>query len=351
MPRAQICSLVTLCLAALAPLAGAQTIQPPFDDVYTVVDLGTPPAVPAPLGGLTLEVGDTESLLIGGGANQAGAAIYQLDLTRECNRISGFAGDGVQYATAPNIDGGLMYHPDGTLFFTRYSINDLGQILPGGTEMARTDNLTTLGVSPSVGAAAFVPPGLPGAGQLKVASYNFSDWHTINITPAGDGTFDVVSASAVTDIQGGPEGIVYVPAGSPHFPNDSVLISEYAAGAIGAYEIDANGDPILATRRTFMTGLSGAEGAFRDPATGDFLFSTFGGGNRVLVVRGFSADCPGDSNADNAVNFTDLNAVLSAFGQAGDGLPGDLNADCQVGFADLNLILSRFGSECGKVAR
>lgn len=350
MPRTPLYPLVTLCLAALAPIAGAQTIQPPFDDVYTVEDLGTPPAVPAQLGGLTLEAGDTNSLLIGGAANSAGAAIYQLDLTRECNRISGFAGDAVQWATAPNIDGGLTYHPDGTLFFTRYNINQIGQILPGSTGMDRSDDLIALGVNGSVGAAAFVPPGLPGAGQLKVASFNASDWHTINIAPAGDGTFDVVSASAETDIQGGPEGIVYVPAGSPHFPNDSVLISEYSAGQIGAYEIDANGDPILATRRTFMTGLGGAEGAFRDPATGDFLFSTFGGGNRVLVVRGFSADCPGDSNADNAVNFTDLNAVLAAFGQAGDGLPGDLNADCQVDFGDLNLILARFGSDCGKVA-
>lgn len=38
-----------------------------------------------------------------------------------------------------------------------------------------------------------------------------------------------------------------------------------------------------------MTGLSGAEGAAIDPLTGDFLFSTFGGGDRVIVVRGFAA--------------------------------------------------------------
>ena len=38
-----------------------------------------------------------------------------------------------------------------------------------------------------------------------------------------------------------------------------------------------------------MTELDGAEGAFLDPVTGDSLFSTFGGGNRVIVVRGFAA--------------------------------------------------------------
>jgi hypothetical protein len=37
-----------------------------------------------------------------------------------------------------------------------------------------------------------------------------------------------------------------------------------------------------------MTGLTGAEGALIDPVTGDFIFSTFGGGDHVIVVRGFS---------------------------------------------------------------
>jgi hypothetical protein len=39
-----------------------------------------------------------------------------------------------------------------------------------------------------------------------------------------------------------------------------------------------------------LTGLKGAEGAFFDPATGDFLFSTWsgtGGSERVILVEGF----------------------------------------------------------------
>ena len=61
---------------------------------------------------------------------------------------------------------------------------------------------------------------------------------------------------------------------------------------MSTYDVDANGDPIVAPRKEFMTGLGGAEGAFIDPFTGDFLFSTFGGGNRVIVVTGFSAPVP-----------------------------------------------------------
>jgi hypothetical protein len=36
-----------------------------------------------------------------------------------------------------------------------------------------------------------------------------------------------------------------------------------------------------------MSDLQGAEGATIDPLTGDFLFSTFGGENTVVVVKGF----------------------------------------------------------------
>jgi hypothetical protein len=69
-------------------------------------------------------------------------------------------------------------------------------------------------------------------------------------------------------------------------------VAEYAAHTIGAYEVDALGNPILSSRRTFLSGLSGAEGAAIDPLTGDFLFSTFGSSNRVVAVHGFMAPIP-----------------------------------------------------------
>jgi hypothetical protein len=56
--------------------------------------------------------------------------------------------------------------------------------------------------------------------------------------------------------------------------------------------------------------------------------------------------CSGDTNGDNIVNFTDLNAVLSAFGQTGAGLAADLNGDGVVNFSDLNEVLSAFGATC-----
>jgi hypothetical protein len=80
---------------------------------------------------------------------------------------------------------------------------------------------------------------------------------------------------------------------------------------------------------------------------GEFVcLVNFDDGSSGLVKVSLVADCPGDTNGDNIVNFADLNAVLSAFGQSGVGLPADLNGDGMVNFADLNAVLSAFGSAC-----
>lgn len=52
----------------------------------------------------------------------------------------------------------------------------------------------------------------------------------------------------------------------------------------------------------------------------------------------------GDTNRDGVVNFTDLNAVLSSFGQTGQGLMGDVDFNNRVDFVDLNILLSNFGA-------
>jgi hypothetical protein len=150
-------------------------------------------------------------------------------------------------------------------------------------------SLTALGVASSVGGAAFVPAGMPGAGQFKVTSFNANRWYTLPLTPDGSGTFNIGAATTNILISGGPEGIAYVPMGSPLFAAPAVLVSEYSAGLVGVYDVDGAGDPIVGTRRTFVSGLTGAEGAVIDPVTGDFLFSTFGGSNRVVRVTGFAS--------------------------------------------------------------
>jgi hypothetical protein len=97
-------------------------------------------------------------------------------------------------------------------------------------------------------------------------------WYDAVVTPDASGTYTITRNSTVSiAISDAPEGIVYVPTGAPLFPTASVLIAQYGLGEIASYQVDANGDPILSMRRTFISGLDGAEGAALDLLTGDFL--------------------------------------------------------------------------------
>lgn len=263
-----------------------------FAGSYTCNDLGTPSGIPTNLGGLTFL--DNNTLLIGGAANQSGGVIRTIDVVRDAgNHIVGFSGASASYATAPFIDGGLSFGPNGVLFATTYSSNNLLQYKPGSTTPDKVINLSNLvgtDVTSSTGTLAFVPAGFNGAGQLKIASYSSSQWYTATLTPDGFGTFDVTVTLEADLGSVGPEGIAYIAGSNAGFGgNDSVLVSEYSSNKVGAYRIDANGNPIVDSRVDFLSGLSGAEGALVDPLTGDFLFSTFGGTNRVLVISGFQA--------------------------------------------------------------
>lgn len=271
--------------------AHAQTIDSYYSSNYSYTNLGPVAGLPGPAGGLTVKQGDPYTLLIGGSANNSGGSIYSIGLTRDANsHITGFTGSAQLVATAPNIDGGLAYGPGGVLFSTGYPINTLMQHKPGSSAPDKTISLNGM-VGSSVGAVNFVPSNFGGAGHMKIVSYNTGQFYDATVSPDGTGTFDVNDISLRATITSGPEGFVYVPLGSPLF-GTSILVSEYGGGRIAAYDVDANGDPIVNSRRNFMTGLGGAEGAFIDPLTGDFLFSTFGGGDRVIRVSGFAVPEP-----------------------------------------------------------
>ncbi|MCB0794426.1 MAG: T9SS type A sorting domain-containing protein, partial [Flavobacteriales bacterium] len=146
------------------------------------------------------------------------------------------------------------------------------------------------GVSPSIGSHAFVPSGYPGAGNLIVASYNASIAYRIPFTVDGTGLHTFSAPTNSVNVLGtatGPEGIAYVPLGSAGFPVPSMVVSAYGMNKVVVFDVGADGLPITTTVRDMVIDLVGAEGAWIDPLTGDFLFSTFGGSNRVIRVSGF----------------------------------------------------------------
>lgn len=283
-----------LALLVLASLDGfSQTLTPEFQAAgYTLTDLGSINLLPTRYGGLTIRPGQPNSLYICGDANGGAGALYTVALSRDpvTHHITGFAGDAVLYVAAPDNDGGLFFAPNGTLLFTRYSMNHMGQILPDNTYI--TTLLTDYGVSPSVGSIVLVPSGYPGAGNLIAASFNAGILYNIPYTVNGSGQYILSNKTAevtVYPIVNGPEGVAYIPAGSPAFPNLSMAISSYSNGEVVVFEVESDGFPNVATARDMITGLDGAEGALIDPLTGDFLFSTYGGGDKVIRVSGFEA--------------------------------------------------------------
>jgi hypothetical protein len=264
----------------------------PYAGTYTCHDLGPVPGVPPQkYGGLTLTADACSTrLLIGGSANFPDGKIYAVGVARDpAGHISGFVGTAAVFADAPYNDGGLTYGPEGVLFATRWPRNELQQTRPGSAAADKVVDLTALGVGHASASLNFVPRGLGGAGTLKLVSWSAGQWYTLALRPDGAGTFDVAATSAGPPLPGGPEGFVYVARGSPLFQVDGMLVSEWSANRIAVYDVDDKGDPRLASRRDLLTGLHGAEGAFRDPATGDFFFSTWGQeADRVIAVRGFA---------------------------------------------------------------
>ena len=267
----------------------AAAIVPPYNTSYSLVDLGAASTVTAPYGGLVIKAGDTNTLLFGGAANLAPGVIDAVGLSRgPGGHITGFTSVS-QFSTAPNIDGGLAYAPNGDLLFTGFPTNTIGMIKPGSIS---PDKTVTSPTPSSVGTLGFVPAGFAGAGNFVIGSFSASVFCTAALIPDGSGTFNVGGCANAVTTSGGPEGIIWVPLGSALFPAPSVLVSEFGGNRVSAYTIDANGLPNPASRTDFITGLSGAEGGTIDPVTGDFLFSTFGGGNHVFEIRGFGSVTP-----------------------------------------------------------
>ncbi|MCP3903376.1 MAG: hypothetical protein GY715_07045 [Planctomycetes bacterium] len=320
-------------------------MAPQYKNAYVPFDLGEMQGVTGPLGGIAFAPGDPDTLLVADNATDATAAVYAVPLMRnECGCIVGYAGPAVAYATTPFIDGGLTHGPADVLLYTTYDGNTLGQIRSGSTSADRVIDLTALSVAPSTGTMAVVPAGMPGAGRLKIASFDASAWYDAVLVDDGAGTFDVTSVTPLAGSVGpGPEGIVYVPAGHPLFPDGGVLVTKWSAFRVDAYDVDAVGDPVIATERIFVEQLSGAEGACMDPVSGDFVFSTLWFLDRVVVIRA-KGECAADlapPGGNGTVDFGDYLALLSQFGQS--CTPADLNLDGAVDFGDVFVLFGSWG--------
>ena len=343
-----------LFLTLFATAASGQMIQPPFDTLYAFADLGPPPGVPAQLGGLCMAPGQPNTLLIGGAANTAAGLIYAVPIVRDAmGRITGFAlaPETTVFCVAAFNDGGVTFGPGGVLFLSRWPVNGLGQRLPGSSITDRIIDLAPLGIEQSHASINFPPAGFPGAGRVKLCSWANGQWSDAALSADGAGTFDLINVQERpgSRLPGGPEGFAYVPLTSAGFAMPTMIVSEFSAGNVVVYDLDPLGDPVVSSRRVFMSGLSGAEGAFIDPVTGDFVFSTFGGGNRVVVVRGFSAPpppCNPDFNGDGTLNPDDLADYIVCYFTEPPCSQAEFNFDGSINPDDLSDYINAYFDGC-----
>lgn len=274
--------------------AVATTMAAEYAAFYKSYDLGPVPGMPpAHLGGCILKQGDPNTLLLAGDSESASGALYSIKVKRgPCGHIIGWDGTATKVADAPYIDANILDLPGGTLLYSQWPQNKLGLLTASAIAPSREILLATHGVDSSIGGLGFVPSGYPAAGELRGVTWSAGNWFHLALKP--DGTlYDVTGATKKVTLPNGPGGFAYVPAGSPGFPSNRLILSEWSADSVATYEVDGQGDPIVTSRKAFFESFPRPWGAYFDPKTGDFLFLTWGSPpDRVFVVQGFSKPPP-----------------------------------------------------------
>lgn len=279
-----------------SPSDGGVVFAAAFASLYAAYELGPPPGVPNPLGGCVILSADRDTLWIAGGSESTGGGLYKIKIRRDaCQHIVGFNGVAIKAAATPYIDANLLEVPGGSILYTGWPVFELSQLrVDAGAPLYTLDLRTKGQLGSSAGGLGFVPKALAGGGGLRMVGWPDGQWHALNhARDAG-----VVSVSSVTAVTGvalpnGPGGFAYVPAGSPGFTNQSVIVAEWSVNQVGVYDVDAQGNPKVATRRDFFTRFPRPWGAYFEPETGDFLFLTWFGGSgpvpdSLFVVQGFA---------------------------------------------------------------
>ncbi len=216
---------------------------------------------------------------------------------------------------------------------TRQLMRVPGALTPGGTPIMQS-------------IPTQVPVGPGGSIDIR-----FGDGSVLIATPASSNAFlltPTAAAGFAVQTISIPGNIFPITGGS--FTDKGVMLvtlgrtKELVPDGMGGWTLLTN-SPFanLTTNGKVYTGRSRtnvdyAEDA--DPLNINLLPTVFTGATH-------ERECPADVNGDGLVNFADLNAVLTSFGQTGVGLPGDTDGSGVVDFTDLNNVLNSIGEDCG----
>lgn len=269
----------------------------PFDTLYRVYDLGEVPGVPNPLGGTVVSSADPNILLVAGASESTTGAIYAIGVSRDaCGHITSFTGTASMVAATPYVDANLVYTSADLLLYTEWPQYNVSQLRTGSTAPDRSTYFGAIGMDTTgdsgPGGLGLVPPNLAAANEMRVVTWPGGRWFHVASAPDGD-LLNISGTTLTVTLPNEPGGFAYVPAGSPGFANQSLIVAEWRAGnpdadRVAVYEVDGQGDPMTATRREFFSKFPRPWGAYFEPVTGDYLFLSWGtGADRVYIVQGF----------------------------------------------------------------
>jgi hypothetical protein len=298
----QVSDDLKVCQTPPTPAGPEVVIAPAFATDYKAYLLGPVPGVSNPLGGVVVKKGDPNTLLVVGESESINGAIYAIGVNRDqCGHILTWNGTASKYADAPYADANLVYGPNDLIVYTEWPRYTISQLAAGATSPSRRTDLLPLGIAGSPdegpGGIGFVPMGLASSGQLRIVTWPEGRFYHVGVTLSG-GLYTIDSLSQAVVVPNNPGGFAYVPAGSPQFSAQSLIVAEWNQldrdqDRVAVYEVNQMGDPTVSTRREFMTKFPRPWGAYFEPLTGDYLFLTWGDGNdRVYLVQGFAPPSP-----------------------------------------------------------
>ncbi len=263
-------------------------------------------SIPQPLGGMLFnESGDT--LYVVGASEDYESALYAVPVSRDpkTNEVSDL-GPAAQVsvafsgkATVAGLDAGWEIGPKGTLFYTYWPANLLGE-RPGGVSGTETlFDMSTVGVPSSVAGLTFSPyihdPNT-GFGIMQVSAWPGEALYNVRLSPLGGNLFEPANVQLFANLpRSGTGAIQYVPSG-PFMGNMMYVNWNYdevclllVDRATGLPIDDATGLPTLGTDnpriQRFAYELAGAWGLEFDPLTNDFFVSTWGGDPYDTIIQ------------------------------------------------------------------
>lgn len=341
-----------------------ETIQPPFDEIITLHEIGHPP-LPNDLGGVAIRPEQPNRLLISTLAQSQRASVWSVGLIRDDgNHIIGLASDPPQFefdagGASGGLYGTLLVQPNGAILFPTAGTNQIGEVLPGHASPDLLIPVIRYGLGGYPSALLANPPGWCNGGRMIVFSASTDgggqSMASVALIPTSTGLWLIDSPdpppqpflTTVTGVAAVPDNCWSADVG--HL----LVLCENFNGRISAMSPNPaqslGGLPEPSTYQVVVDGIFAPRGVTVDPVTGDLVFidrdprlPPFA--DRVRAIRFVGeCGCPADIDRNGRVAGSDIAILLGAWGPDCIEPGTDLNLDGTVDATDLAILLGAWG--------